>query len=133
MGVGSWWAPPQAQAVLPGGERRASGTVDKPSSHRPGVEARPAQGRAPWPLKGAQRPVGPGRILCHVQRAPQAPEEDVRNWPNQSRVWVYQQLHGAQTTKVCSDRASLCRRPGLSSSPPASLLTLAPPTSSSPV
>ena len=62
--------------------------MDKLLSPGSGDEARPAQGRAPWLLKGTQRPVG-CRIICQVRRAPQAPEEDVRNWPNQPRVWVH--------------------------------------------
>lgn len=73
MGVGSGRAPPQAQAVLPGGEHRALGTVHKPSSHRPGVEARPAQGRAPWQLKGVQRPVGWQNHLSSPASPPGSP------------------------------------------------------------
>lgn len=73
MGVGSGQAPPQAQAVLPGGEHRALGTVHKPSSHRPGVEARPAQGRAPWPLKGVQGPVGLAESSVKSSEPPRLP------------------------------------------------------------
>lgn len=80
--------PPVGSSPGPGCAPGASETVDKPLSPRSGDEARPAQGRDPWLLKGTQRPVG-CRIICQVQRAPQAPEEDVRNWPNQPRVRVH--------------------------------------------
>lgn len=116
VGVGSWWVPPQAQAVLPGGESRASGTVDKPSFHRPGVEARPAQGRAPLPLKGAQRPVGLAESSVKSSEPPRLPRKTLATG---------QTSHGCGFTSSCTGHRP--RKSAQTGPPSAGDLASAPP------